>query len=207
MLGDDPAERADTVEIVTDELDRMSRYVTDLVVLAKAEQPDFLVVRPVDLGDLATDVLQRVSGLGPASVGARRAAPRVGTVATLADPDRLGQAIVNLAANAVQHTADGDEIGLGVAVNGEHARLWVRDSGLGVDPDGRRLVVRPLCTAADNRTGRPEGAGIGLSIVDAIARAHGGAVTVASRQGHGATFTVSIPLTTPIPAPPKADRP
>ena len=97
VLGDDPDERAETVAIVTDELDRMSRYVTDLLILAKAEQPEFLAVRPVDLGELATGALQRVKALAP-----RRwvldQAPPVGTVATLADPDRLEQALVNLAA-------------------------------------------------------------------------------------------------------------
>ena len=79
VLGDDPTERAETVEIVTDELDRMSRYVTDLLVLAKSDQPDFLVTERIDLGELAVDLLARVSGLGARDVGARRrAAGRAG---------------------------------------------------------------------------------------------------------------------------------
>ena len=87
-------------------------------------------MRPVDLGELATDAMNRVKALAP-----RRwvldDAPPVGTVATLADPDRLAQALVNLATNAAQHTYDDAEIGLGVPANGEHAHLWVRDTGPG----------------------------------------------------------------------------
>ena len=204
MLGDDPNERAETVAIVTDELDRMSRYVTDLLILAKAEQPEFLAVRPVDLGELATGALQRVKGLA-----SRRwvldQAPPVGTVATLADPDRLEQALVNLAANAAQHTSDGDEIGVGVATDGEHARLWVRDTGPGVDGAVAESLFTRYSRGAASRASRPEGTGIGLSIVDAIARAHGGAVSVLNNSGAGATFTVTIPLTVALTTPPRRD--
>ena len=204
MLGDDPNERAETVAIVTDELDRMSRYVTDLLILAKAEQPEFLDVRPVDLGELATGALQRVKALA-----SRRwvldQAPPVGTVATLADPDRLEQALVNLAANAAQHTSDGDEIGVGVATDGEHARLWVRDTGPGVDGAIAESLFKRYSRGAASRASRPEGTGIGLSIVDAIARAHGGASLVISTPGAGATFTMTIPLTIPLTTPPRRD--
>jgi signal transduction histidine kinase len=201
VLGDDPVDRSETVEIVTDELDRMSRYVTDLLLLAKAEQPEFLSMRPVDLGELATDALSRVKALAP-----RRwvldAAPPVGTVATLADPDRLGQALVNLAANAAQHTVEDAQIGVGVAVDGELARLWVRDTGPGVDQSVAGSLFDRYSRGATSRAKRPEGTGIGLSIVDVIARAHGGAVSVFSRPGAGATFTITIPLSVPLTVPP-----
>jgi signal transduction histidine kinase len=199
VLDDDPAERAKTVEIVTEELDRRSRYVSDLLLLAKAEQPEFLAVRPVDLGELATDALTRVKAMAP-----RRwvldAAPSVGTVATLADPDRLTQALVNLATNAAQHTQEGDEIGVGVAANGDNARLWVRDTGPGVDP-----AVADSLFDRYSRAGNSQGVGIGLSIVHAIARAHGGGVSVTSPPGEGATFTMTIPLTIPLTTPPRKD--
>jgi len=193
VLGDDPAERAETVVVVTDELDRMSRYVGDLLVLAKSEQANFLVTEPIDLGELTLDLYQRIRNLGRRS-WVLDATPPAGVVTIVADPERISQAVVNLAANAVQHTDEDAEIGFGVAAGGNTAKLWVRDSGPGVDPAIIDLLFDRYARAATSRTRRPEGTGIGLSIVEAIARAHGGSVSVENRPGHGATFTVTVPL-------------
>lgn len=198
MIGDDPAERAETVAIVTDELDRMGRYVNDLLLLAKSEQMDFLIVRSVDLGDLALDVFQRVGALGERAWVLDQSPP-VGAVAVLADADRLTQALINLADNAVGHTVAEDEIGIGIEVvpappGGATVRLWVRDTGPGVDPSVAETLFDRHTRGVTSRTRRSSGAGIGLSIVDAIARAHGGAVTVDSVAGRGATFIIAIPL-------------
>ena len=201
VLGDDPAERAETVAIVTDELDRMSRYVTDLLVLAKAEQPDFLVTEVIDLGELALDLHQRVTALGTRA-WVLDAAPPIGQVAAVADRERLTQAVLNLAANAVQHTDPDAEIGIGVAASAGSVRLWVRDTGPGVDPAIADNLFHRYSRSASSRTRRPAGTGIGLSIVDAIARAHGGSVTVQSKPGAGATFIVTIPLGTAAWPPP-----
>ena len=156
VLGDDPAERDAAVTIVIDELDRMGRAVSDLLVLAKAEQPHFLRLQPVDFGDLAVDVLARVSALAP-----RRwvvdDAPRPGMLAGVADADRLIQAMLNLAVNAAQHSDADDEIGIGVAADAPGwVRLWVRDRGPGVDPERRRRLVWALCPRwACRRRGTP----------------------------------------------------
>ena len=195
VLGDDPAEQAETVAIVTDELDRMSRYVSDLLVLAKAEQPDFLTPAPIDLGELGLDLLARLPGLAP-----RRwvldAAPPVGVVTVVADRERLEQAVLNLASNAVQHTEAGAEIGLALGAAGREAWLAVRDTGPGVDPAVAETLFDRYARAATSRASRPDGAGIGLSIVEAIARAHGGRASVTSTPGSGATFRVTVPLAT-----------
>ena len=115
VLGDDPAERAETVAIVTDELDRMSRYVSDLLLLAKAEQPDFLRRRPVDLGELALDLHQRLRALAPRRwvIDARAA----GRASSPTSPIATGstQAMLNLAdERRAAHRRSDDEIGLGV---------------------------------------------------------------------------------------------
>ncbi len=192
-LGDDPRDRGDSVAIVTDELDRMSRYVSDLLVLARANEPDFCRLEPVDLGELAHTLLHKVEALGP-----RRwvldDAPRPGLVAAVADVDRINQAMVSLADNAVQHTRDGDEIGLGVCVVDRHVRLWVRDTGPGVPAQLQAQIFDRSVRGAASRASRPAGMGIGLSIVAAIARAHGGDVVVEASPGTGATFTITLPL-------------
>ncbi len=193
LLGDDPDDVAETIEIVKDELTRMSRYVADLLVLAKAEQPDFLHLGNVDLGELAHDVHLRSAGLAD-RVWALDETPPPGTAVTVADRGRLEQAILNLALNAVQHTDDGDEIGLGVRIAGTEAHLTVRDTGSGIDPDVVGTLFQRSTRGAGSRASRPDGTGIGLSIVDAIVRAHGGRVDIASTPGNGSAFTLVIPL-------------
>lgn len=198
LLGDDPDERAETTAIIDDELDRMNRYVTDLLLLAKAESGDFLQFEPVDLGELATTVDQRVHHLAD-----RRwvldDAPAPGTVAILGDRDRLVQAVLNLAQNAVQHTSDGDRISFGVAVDPTTsiANLWVRDTGPGLDPDTIDLLFSRRYRGAASRAQRSEGMGIGLSIVDAIARGHGGRARAANEPTGGARFIIELPIEPP----------
>jgi two-component system, OmpR family, sensor kinase len=91
----------------------------------------------------------------------------------------------------VQHTGPGDVIALGSAHEGGRVRWWVRDTGPGVDPaDAERIFER--FQRGDQARG-PEGSGLGLSIVRAIASAHGGRVRLDSKPGEGSTFTIVLP--------------
>jgi signal transduction histidine kinase len=100
--------------------------------------------------------------------------------------------MMQLAQNAVQHTEDGDEIGLGTFVDGGQARLWVRDTGPGIPFEHQAAVFERFYRGEGKRSS--DGAGLGLSIVEAIARAHGGRLELASVPGSGATFTIVLPL-------------
>jgi signal transduction histidine kinase len=195
LMGDDPTDRRDTIALVTDELDRMSRIVDDLIVLAKAEQPDFLTLAPVDLADLTVEVLAKARALG------RRqwTVAEVAETTILADGQRLTQALLQLAANAVQHTTDGDRVAVGSAAEGGRVRLWVSDSGTGVAPEDRERIFERFARGAERR--RSDGAGLGLTIVRTITQAHGGVVRVDSEPGRGATFTLDLPARA-VPAPP-----
>ena len=189
LLGDDPAERRETIALVTDELDRMSRFVDDLLLLARAERDDFLRVGEVELGALTDELADKASALGDR----RWRVESRGEAVLVADRQRLTQAMMGLAQNAVQHTADGDAIELGSARNGREARLWVRDSGPGIAPRDQERVFERFARASA-RARRSEGSGLGLAIVRAIAEAHHGRVELDSRIGHGATFTLVLPL-------------
>jgi signal transduction histidine kinase len=189
LLGDDPADRQETLAVVTDELDRMSRYVGDLLVVAKA----FLRPELIDVGELVEGMLVRVEAIAPRDWVLEQA-PTPGATWAVADGARLTQAVVNLATNAVQHTSIGDRIGLGALVADGQLRLWVRDSGPGVEPVVRARLFTRFSRGAGSRRERPEGTGLGLAIVAAIANAHGGRVDVYSPPGEGATFALTIPL-------------
>jgi signal transduction histidine kinase len=122
-----------------------------------------------------------------------------------ADRQRLTQAVMNLAQNAAQHTVDGDTIEIGVETAGGWARLWVTDSGPGVPVADTERIFERFARAGGARR-RSEGAGLGLSIVRAIAEAHGGRVELDTRPGTGATFTLMIPLR-PTAASPQSPAP
>lgn len=188
LMGDDPADRAQTVPLLLDEIDRMRRIVDDLIVLAQADRPDFLHVGPTDLADVVVDLVAKASAMAPR----RWQIDAVAEVPVLADEQRLTQALMQLAANAVAHTGPDDVIAAGVAVTGGRVRLWVRDTGSGVAPEDARRIFRRSVRGADSRPG--EGSGLGLAIVTTIAQAHGGTVTLDSAPGAGATFTLDLPL-------------
>ena len=189
LLGDDPQEWRETAAIVTDELDRMSRMVNDLLTLAKAERPDFLALDTVDVEHLTVDMLAKASALAARDWRLES----VGSGEIVADRQRLTQAVMQLAENAVQHTGDAGQIGLGSRVQGGVARFWVRDTGPGIAPEDATHIFGRFSRAAIGRR-RSQGAGLGLSIVRAIAEAHGGLVELHSRPGDGATFAVTVPV-------------
>jgi two-component system OmpR family sensor kinase len=191
LLDENPDERRETIRLVMDELDRMGRIVNDLLVLARAEQPDFLDLAVVDVKALTEEVHAKARGLAPR----RWEIERVGHGRVVADRQRLTQAIVQLAQNAAGHTGEGDLVALGSAISNGEARFWVRDTGPGIPPEDHERIFERFARAPDGT--RREGAGLGLAIVRAIAVAHAGRVEVHSRPGQGATFTVRIPVDQP----------
>ncbi|CAN5811096.1 ATP-binding protein [soil metagenome] len=189
LMGDDPGDREETVKVVTDELDRMSRIVDDLLDLAKAEQPDFIQPGLIDLDEFIRELVGKATALGDRPWHVERAEP----AQFRADRHRLNQAMMNLARNAVEHTPAGTPVHVGGEIAGSTVLLWVRDGGPGIDePDRQRIFER--FSRAESARARTEGAGLGLAIVSAIAEAHGGSVSVDTPPGGGARFDLSIPL-------------
>ena len=188
----DPVEVEQTRALVVDELDRMARLVSDLILLARAGRPDFLHVSLVDVDVLVSSVVEKARALGP------REWVVDGTpgLVARADPQRLTQALLQLAHNAVRHTGPGDVVGVGARLAGEGLCLWVRDTGPGVDPDdaeriferfGRAGPRGPVSLRGDH------GSGLGLAIVRSIALAHGGSVRLDRAGGPGASFSIVLP--------------
>lgn len=198
LMTDDPIDRRDTLALVTDELDRMSRLVDDLLLLAKSERGDFLQLQSVQVATLVPVVFAKVTALAPRDwcLGEVAGARLEG------DGQRLTQALTQLALNATQHTTDGAVITLGSSYGGGHVRIWVQDEGEGIEPTDQERIFERFARAGTARR-RSEGSGLGLSIVSAIAEAHGGRIELDSRPGHGSTFTLVLPATAssvPVPA-------
>ncbi len=188
LLDDDPAERARTIALVLDELDRMGRIVDELQLLAEAEQPDFLRLAPIRLQVLAHQLITKLTSLAPRSW----VLDEVDDAEVVMDRHRITEAVANLAHNAVQHTTPEDTIAIGATLRDGEARIWVRDTGAGIAiSDQSRIFGR--FTRGRGAPRRYTGSGLGLAIVRAIADAHGGRVELESRVGIGSTFTIVLP--------------
>jgi len=182
-----PDDVAETRALLLDEVDRMARLVNDLILLAKSDRPDFVRPAEVDLAELTEDVLAKARGLG-ARDWQLDGAPEV-TVRM--DAQRMTQALLQLADNAVKHTPEGARIAIGSSHEAGRVELWVRDTGPGVAPEDRAHIFERFGRAAVSE--HDEGFGLGLSIVRAIAVAHGGDVSVTDAEPRGARFVISLP--------------
>jgi signal transduction histidine kinase len=200
LMDDDPAEREQTRVLVLDELDRMTRLVDDLMLLARSEQPGFVRLAPVDLADLVVEVAAKARPLSPR----RWVIDELAETTVAADGQRLTQALLQLAANAVAHTQEDDVIGFGASVDDGLVNLWVRDSGTGIDPARHDQVFRRASRGEADRSS--QGLGLGLAIVSSIAGAHGGSVRLDSAVGVGSRFTLELPAVAAAAAAPGGDR-
>ncbi len=185
----DPADVTGTVALVDDELERMNRMVSDLLLLARSEQPTFLHPETVDVAELTEDVFGKVAKLGDRGW----VLETVARVDARLDPQRVTQAIVALADNAVRYSAPGTRIAIGSQLAGGQLRFWVADAGPGIGEADRARIFERFARGSSAGP-RSEGAGLGLAIVRAIAVAHGGQVLLDSVPGRGATFTLALPL-------------
>ena len=178
--------------LVQAEITRISRLVDDLLVLARAEQMDFLRIEPIELRPFVAEIWDGLSltadrrfELGPVPEGPLDA-----------DPDRVAQAIRNLGRNAIEHTADATGlVRLEVQpVDRYRVRFAVLDDGPGIPPAERERVFERFHRTDPARTRSAGGAGLGLAIVRAIADAHGGQVQACEgRNGHGARVELVLP--------------
>jgi signal transduction histidine kinase len=189
LIGDDPQEQQETLDLVIDELDRMNRLVDDLLLLAKSERPDFLQLETVDLEILTQELFTKAQALAERDWQLDGFAK--GKIPV--DRQRITEAILNLAQNATQHTKKTDIIAIGSTIDREKVCLWVRDGGEGIDPQDKERIFERFARAANSRR-RSDGSGLGLSIVKAIAEAHHGKITLTSELGTGSLFTIVIPL-------------
>lgn len=189
VMGDDPEDRAETVALVTDELDRMSRIVDDLLDLAKAEQPDFIQHAPMDLGEFTTDLATKAATLDDREWKVESA----DHVVIEADRHRLSQAMMNLIRNAAEHSPVGTRVRIGSRLDWRgRVHLWVGDEGEPITPQDRERIFDRFARVETERR-KTEGAGLGLAIVAAIAEAHGGDVEVDAPEAGGNVFTIVIP--------------
>ncbi|MFP5023089.1 sensor histidine kinase [Pseudonocardia phyllosphaerae] len=184
---EDPDDVRDAVALVDDELDRMNQLVSEMLSLTRAEQLTLLQPEEVDVDAFTREMFGKLTALADREWRLTSAAP----IHMRLDPHRITQAVVALADNAVRATGPGDRIELGSDADDERLRIRVSDDGPGISEADRARIFRRF--ARGENAPRSDGAGLGLSIVEAIATTHGGRVRLDSVVGEGATFTLDLP--------------
>jgi signal transduction histidine kinase len=174
------------------EIERMTRLVGDLLLLARADSGGLPLERkPVELDYILFDVYRQVRILEP-PVQIELTAVDQATV--LGDADRLKQLLLNLVENAVKYTPPGGEVTLSLSKKEGWVYFEVSDTGIGIPPENLPHVFDRFYRVDKARTRAQGGSGLGLSIAKWVAQAHGGAIRVSSQVGEGTTFSVTLPL-------------
>jgi signal transduction histidine kinase len=192
---------AKDARVAVDELMRMRRLTSRLLLLASTDSPEFLSLATVDAEETVMEALHRWSHI-----------PRQWTLGTMteawlqADADRLTMAVDALIENAVDHTDEAGRIELSARFDGENVVITVADSGSGIPAEDMDRIFSRFSRLDAGRSRAAGGFGLGLAIVKAIAEAHDGSVQVRSRVGEGSEFELHLPAMVTIGARPSLER-
>ena len=171
---------------------RMGSLVEDLLLLARLDQAREMEHLPVDIAQVTKDAVASAQVAGP-----EHPISLIGDadeLYTLGDQHRIHQVIANLLANARTHTPVGTPITVSIAQSSDGVRIGVTDAGPGLSDEDQKRIFERFYRADSSRVRIDgEGSGLGLSIVDAVMKAHGGSVSVSSEIGKGSTFTLFFP--------------
>lgn len=183
---------------IENEVDRLTRMVGDLLLLAQAESGKIpLDMRPVELDTILLEVFRQMRILA----GERLAVKLVDIdqVMVTGDRDRLKQVFLNLGSNAIKYTPAGGLIQVGLTKAGQQVRVVVTDSGPGIPAEDLPHIFERFYRGEKSRTRSRDGGGygLGLSIAYWIVRNHGGRIEVDSKVGQGTTFCVWLPMGSP----------
>jgi len=186
--------KEDLTEIIAKASARMSELASDLIFLARVENPtSHYVMAPVSVKKLLEDVCEDFNTLAKS----RDIHFKLGSVSefeVMGNLEFLRRMVTNLASNALRYTDAGGTIILWSEVEGRNLAIKVSDTGIGIPPESIEHVFDRFYRVDKARARAAGGAGLGLSIVKAVVESHKGNITVTSEVGRGSTFKVTIPL-------------
>jgi signal transduction histidine kinase len=186
----DTADRDAALVDVASEVERMSRLVNDLLILARADAGQHLPKSTVEVAPLVREVARQARFLGDGEA-VRVSLEHLDEARVHGDPDHIKQLLLILADNAIKYTPPGGQVSLTARRENGHLNLEVSDTGLGISRQDQDRIFERFYRADPSRSG--QGAGLGLAIARWIAEEHGGRISVESAPGRGSTFRVELP--------------
>ncbi len=182
----------ESLGIIQEEIERMTRLVSDLLLLARADSGGMPLQRKrLELDNLFFDVY-RQANLLPKQVDL--IVTTIDQAVIWGDSDRIKQLLLNLIDNAIKYTPIGGKVLMALSQSDERAYIEISDTGIGIPPEDLPNIFDRFYRVDKARTRQQGGSGLGLSIAKSIAKAHGGDIRVASTIGEGTTFTIEFPL-------------
>ena len=183
--SDDTARQLRKIQVVQKETDRLAQILDDF--LRYIGRPELTVVSS-DINRIVTDMVDFYSPQAQTHNITIRLGLTDGPLVCSVDPDMIKQVILNLFINAQQAMAEGGEIIVRTAVDGQNASLDISDTGSGIEPDKLDRIFQAYYTS------KPAGSGLGLSTAAKIIQAHNGTISVNTQPGKGTSFTIALPM-------------
>ncbi len=187
------------LEMTIQQLGRLNRLVNDLVDISRIQSGRLeFTFKPVDLATIVERAVEEQRQAVPERTILWHR-PLDGPVSVAADAERIGQVVTNYLTNALKYSGEAAPVEVGVQVEGEQARVWVRDQGPGIPPEEQAHLWERFYRVAgiEVQSGSGIGLGLGLHISKTIIEQHHGLVGMESSPGQGATFWFILPLAPP----------
>jgi two-component system OmpR family sensor kinase len=184
----------ESLSSIESEVDRLTRMVGDLLILAQAESGRLpLHIAKVELDTVLLEVFQQMRLIAGDRLSLK--ITEIDQAQVMGDYDRIKQVVLNLVGNAINYTPGGGQVNLTLRKSGKMAQMVISDSGPGIPAADLPHIFERFYRAEKSRKRSPSsGFGLGLSIAYWIVRTHGGSIEVTSQEGKGSTFCVWLPL-------------
>lgn len=179
---------------VVREADRLSRIVDDLLDLSQIEAQEAPSRAPIPVRLLVSETIDLVQASADLAEVPIRVSPEPPEIEIACDRRQMRSALMNLLDNAIKYSGPGEPVEIGAEVVGDRIALIVRDHGIGIPTRDLERIFERFYRVDRARSRDTGGTGLGLAIVRHVAQAHGGDVTVESREGEGSTFTLQVPI-------------
>lgn len=184
-------QREEFLAIIEQQADRLTRMIDDMLLVARVDGDQLLRQRvTIPVEPLVAQALAEVV----VDAGKHSVEVRVGDARVSGDPERLRDLLRNLIENAVKYSPRGGTISITADEKGGRTQIDVRDHGIGIDDEHLPYIFDRFYRVEPDATSLAGGSGLGLYIVNALTRAHGGRIDVRSKRGEGTLFTVNLPL-------------